>query len=76
MRKKRGVPDLLQNLLGHLLGLDHELTYDRHTNVLYDSLVEKTRETILQILFRYMTPQGMIDEVAGKCRSYTEFAAR
>src|SRR5207237_8974251 len=52
-----------KNLLGPVLGLDHDLVFDYYTGTLYDSLVEKTREDILKIVFDIITPEELIQEL-------------
>ena len=53
----------LKNIIGPVLGLHHEVIFDRHTGMLYDSLVNKTREEVLEIFFRHMTPQVLVNEL-------------
>ena len=50
----------LKNMIAPVIGLYHEVCFDRHTTVLYDSLVEKAREELLEAFFRHMTPQVVV----------------
>jgi hypothetical protein len=52
-----------KNLIGHLIGLHHEVTFDKHTGTLYDALVAKSREEVLHAFFRYFTPQVLAQEL-------------
>ena len=37
-----------KNVIGHLIGIDHELRFDVHAGVIYDSLLSKSRDKILE----------------------------
>lgn len=54
----------LQNLIGHLVGASQSPTFDWHTGLLIDELVEKDRDTVLKAFFKIVTPKTLIDEVA------------
>ena len=53
----------LKNIIGPVIGLLHEVLFDRHTGMLYDALVKKSREEVLEIFFRHMTPQVLVKEL-------------
>jgi hypothetical protein len=53
----------LKNLIGPLVGLHHEVTFDSHTGVLYESLVAKSRDEVLEAFFRHFTPQLLVNEL-------------
>ena len=53
----------LKNLIGPLVGLHHEVAFDRYSGVLYDSLIAKSREEVLQVFFRHFTPQVLLNEL-------------
>ncbi len=50
----------LKNLIGHLVGLFHSLTFDRHGGIVYDSLLDKSPVEILKIFYQHFTPQVVI----------------
>lgn len=60
----------VKNLISHFIGLDHEITFDRYTGVLYDSLINKTREEILTILFTHVTPETIAKELVRTVNSH------
>ena len=53
----------LKNIIGSLVGASNGVTFDRHTNVLYDKLVERERNDVLKIFFKYVTPESFVDEI-------------
>lgn len=53
----------LKNLIGHLIGVSQAVTFDRHTAVLYDNLIDKSREIVLKTFFKYVTPKTMVNEI-------------
>lgn len=53
----------VKNLVAHFIGIDHEITLDRHSEVLYDSLLGKSREEMLAVIFKYITLEALIKEV-------------
>lgn len=53
----------LKNLIGHLVGVSQAVTFDRHTGVLYDNLINKSREEVLSIFFKYVSPKVLVNEV-------------
>jgi len=53
----------LKNLIGHLVGVSQNVTFDRHTTVLYDELVVRDRDNVLALFFKYVTPEVMVNEI-------------
>jgi len=72
MQKLTGVDDVEQgahqgiylgNLIGHLVGKSSEVEFDRNTSQLYDELLEKSRDEVLEIFFDFVTPETFVNEV-------------
>ncbi len=53
----------MKNLIGPLVGLNHQVSFDRHTGVLYDALVLMSREGILEAFYRHIKPQHLVHYV-------------
>ena len=53
----------IQNLIGHLVGVTPSPTFDWHTGLLIDELVEKDRVTVLKAFFKRVTPETMAEEL-------------
>lgn len=49
----------VKNLIAKRLGLPWDLTFDQHTGVLYNALVEKTVDQVLEALFRHFSPENL-----------------
>ncbi len=54
----------IQNLIGHLVGVAPSPTFDWHTGLLIDELVEKDQEAVLKAFFKRVTPETMVKELA------------
>jgi len=54
----------IQNLIGHLVGVAPSPTFDWHTGLLNDELVQKDREAVLKVFFKRVTPETMVKELA------------
>jgi hypothetical protein len=67
----------LKNLIGQCVGLPHKVTFDQHAGLLYDKLIARSREEVLEIFFRHMTPnilvQALMKEVNSNWRHYQKF---
>lgn len=50
----------LKNRISHLIGLSHDPHQDPNTHLVYDELIEKTQEELLEVFFSYATPQALI----------------
>ncbi len=53
----------MKNMIGPLVGLHHRVSFDRHTGVLYDMLVKASREEILEVFYRHVKPQQLVEYV-------------
>ena len=53
----------LKNMIAPVIGVHHEVSFDRHTSVLYDALVEKSLEELLAAFFRHMTPLALVTKL-------------
>jgi hypothetical protein len=53
----------LKNLIAHIVGLQHNLTFDMHSGVLYDKLINLSREEVLEIFFKHFTPETLVNHV-------------
>ncbi len=65
----------LKNRLAHQVGLKHELTFDEHTEVLSESVIDLSTETLLLSYFNHLTPQVLIDKLIAhsvKLFTYTD----
>jgi hypothetical protein len=59
----------LKNLIGKTVGLAHDVTFDRYSGVLYDELVEKSRNSVLKVFFDRLTPCVLVKELVKKINS-------
>jgi len=50
-------------MIGHLVGFSQAVIFDRHTGAFYDGLVEKDRDDILSLFFKYITAEVMVNEI-------------
>lgn len=53
----------LRNLIGHLVGVSQNVSFDWYTGTLSDTLIEKDRGKVLKIFFRYVTPKLLCKEL-------------
>lgn len=53
----------LKNLIGHIVGLQHDLLFDMYTRVLYDELICRPRKQVLEIFFNHFTPQVLVEHL-------------
>ena len=54
----------LKNLIGGLVGVSQGIAFDRHTGVLYDRLLARGRDEVLEMLFsKYVTPESYVNEI-------------
>lgn len=53
----------LKNLIAHIVGLQHNLHFDTHTQTLYETLINRPREEVLGIFFKHYTPHTLVDHV-------------
>lgn len=53
----------LKNLIGHIVGLPHEIQFDLHTRFLPTALVEKTPREVLTVFFEHFTPQLVLEGI-------------
>ncbi len=54
----------LKNLIGGLVGVSQSVTFDRHTGTLYDQLLVKGRDEVLELLLtKYVTPESYVKEI-------------
>ncbi|MBA2727996.1 MAG: hypothetical protein H0U49_07475 [Parachlamydiaceae bacterium] len=54
----------LKNLIGGLVGVSQGVAFDRHTGTLYEQLLNKGRDEVLELLFsKYMTPESYVNEI-------------
>lgn len=54
----------LKNLIGPLLGISARVSFDQNTTTLYEALIEKSREEVLEIFFKHFTPETMANELS------------
>lgn len=66
----------LKNMIAHIVGLQHNLHFDLHTAVLYDKLLERPREELLEIFFKHFSPQVLVDHVHTWMNQDTETPGR
>ncbi|NGX59804.1 MAG: hypothetical protein KR126chlam3_00961, partial [Chlamydiae bacterium] len=50
----------VKNLIGPIVGLPHKLIFDPHTGLLYDELIDKTREEVLNVFYQRFTADGLV----------------
>jgi len=50
----------LKNLIGALVGITNEITFDRYTGTLNDNLLNRDRDEVLKIFFKYITPKSFV----------------
>lgn len=62
----------LKNLIGPVIGAAHQVTFDRHTGVLVNTLIEKSREEVLEILFKHLTPEAVANELIRAAENSTD----
>jgi len=72
----QGVHQLLylRNLIGHFVGVSRGPVFDPHTQVLYDNLLSFSRDKVsrdkaLDVFFKHVTPESLIDEVVSVVNS-------
>ena len=53
----------LRNLIGHFVGISNQIVFDKNSGVLKSTMVEKSREEVLKLFFKYMTPKIVVDEL-------------
>ncbi len=53
----------LKNLLGSQVGLLHEVIIDLHAETIYNRLLAKSRDEVLNVFYRYFTPEHLVNEV-------------
>jgi len=53
----------LKNLIGHIVGACSEVVFDRHTLDLYEKLLEKSRDEVLEAYCDFVTPETFVNEV-------------
>jgi hypothetical protein len=59
----------LKNLIGKTVGLVHDVTFDKYTGVLYEKLVEKSRDDVLKMFFDRFTPHVLVKELVKEINS-------
>jgi len=55
----------LKNRLSQQIGLNHSLTFDRHTGVLYDHLIDGNTEEMVQTFFNHCTADKLFAKFKG-----------
>lgn len=50
----------VKNLIGHIVGLSHQVTFDLFTMKLYLDLIQKTRKEVLGVFYELFTPGVLI----------------
>ena len=57
------VSTFVKNRIGSRVGLMHQFTFDPHTELLYDPLVEKSLKETLDIFYKHATPSWLVQEL-------------
>ncbi|MCH9608987.1 MAG: hypothetical protein S4CHLAM45_02720 [Chlamydiales bacterium] len=60
----------LKNLIGKSVGLAHEIRFDPHTGVVYDSLLTKTPQEALEVFYKYVTPEAFAEALCQAAPPY------
>ena len=53
----------MQNLIGPLVGMTNHVTFDPHSELIIETLINKDREEVLAAFFKYVTPETMVEKL-------------
>ena len=53
----------VKNLIARRVGLDHQLKFDRHTQVLYDKLIERDLSNVLINFYKHLKPEFLVKKL-------------
>ncbi len=56
----------VKNLIGPIVGLPHQLSFDPHAGALYDDLIAKSREEVLDGFYQRFTADGLVKALQEK----------